>query len=85
MASLSDLRTKVAANTSVITDAIVAIQALKQKLDEVIAENDPAALQALSDALETADSALVAALAASAVPAPAPVPPGNGPPEEPNA
>lgn len=79
MASLSDLRAKVAANTSVITGAITLIQGLKQKLDEAIVSNDPAAIQALSDELDASDMALAAALAANTAAAP----PADAPPATP--
>lgn len=48
---LTNLATKVSANSDVIDSAVTLLNGIKAKLDEAIAANDPAALQALSDAL----------------------------------
>lgn len=77
MATLADLQAKVAANTSVAASAVTLIQGLKAQLDAAIASGDPAALQALSDQLDAADTSLAAAItsntpSAPAAPAPAP-------------
>lgn len=74
MATLADLQTKVTNNTTVISSALTLIQGLKAQLDAAIASNDPAALQALSDQLDSADSSLAAAVAANTPAAPAPTP-----------
>lgn len=81
MASLADLRAKVAANTTVVASAITLIQGIKQKLDAAIAQNDPVALQALSDELDNSDQTLAAAILAntptSTAPASAPATPAD--------
>lgn len=60
---LSELQTKVEANTAVSDSAVVLLQGLKAKLDEAIASNDPAMLKALSDALGADTQELAAAIA----------------------
>jgi hypothetical protein len=65
MATLADLQVKVAENTTVVGSAIILLQGLKQKLDEAIAANDPAAIQALSDEIGTATQALATAVQAN--------------------
>jgi hypothetical protein len=48
---LLDLEGKVQENSDVIDSAVTLLTGIKAKLDEAIAANDPAALQALSAAL----------------------------------
>lgn len=57
---LDDLQTKVAANGTVILSAITLIRGIKQQLDA--AGTDPVALKALSDQLDSQDTALAAAI-----------------------
>lgn len=63
--ALDALKAQVTQNTTLIGGAIALIQGLKAKLDEAIAANDPAALQALSDELGAQDAALAAAITAN--------------------
>lgn len=65
MAALDDLKAAVAKNTDVTESAIVLLQGLKAKLDEAIASDDPAALQALSDQLGTETQKLADAVTAN--------------------
>lgn len=70
---LDALTAAVANNGTVIDSAMVLIQGLKTKLDEAIAANaagNPAALQALSDALGAQDAKLAAAIPANTPAAP---------------
>lgn len=62
---LDALTAQVAQNTTVIESAITLIQGLKTALDDAIASGDPAALQALSDALAAEDQKLADAVAAN--------------------
>lgn len=64
MSALTDLQDAVAAEKAVVDSAIVLLNGLKAKLDEAIAANDPAALQALSADLGAQTAALAAAVAA---------------------
>jgi hypothetical protein len=68
---LQDLSAKVAANTTVTESAIALITGLKIKLDDAIASEDPAKLQALSDSLDAETAKLAAAIAANTPAAPA--------------
>lgn len=60
---LSDLKSKVEANAVVSDSAVILLKGLKTRLDEAIASNDPAELQALSDALGTDTQELAEAIA----------------------
>lgn len=71
--ALEDLKTQVAANTSVTGSALVLIKGLADKL--AAAGTDPAALAALAAELKTSDEALAAAVAANTVAAPVVQPP----------
>ena len=64
-AELDRLTTEVSETRTVIDSAIVLIQGLKTRLDEAIASGDPAALTALSDALDADQQALADAVAAN--------------------
>ena len=55
---LDGLSTQVQANADVIDSAILLIRGIKASLDNAIAANDPAALQALSNALGAKDQEL---------------------------
>ncbi len=67
---LDTLTTQVASNGAVIDSAIVLIQGIKAALDAAVASGDPAALQALSDALAAKDAELAAAVEANTPAAP---------------
>jgi len=62
---LDALKAQVARNTEVEESAILLLNGLKEKLDAAIAAGDPAALQALSDALGAETDKLAAAVAAN--------------------
>ena len=49
MATIADLAAAVAAESGVISSAVVLLAGLKAALDEAIAANDPAAVQAVAD------------------------------------
>jgi hypothetical protein len=68
---LDQLRSSVAANTTVTASAIALIQGIKAQLDAAIESDDPDALTALSDSLESSDAALAAAISANTPAAPA--------------
>lgn len=77
MAWVDDMRTALQANTSVSQSAIVALNALADKVQELInAGADPDELQAFVDTLRANDAALCEAIKAGtqAVSEPAPVP-----------
>ena len=61
--ALEDLTTQVAETNTVIGSAVVLIQGLKAALDA--AGTDPVALKALSDSLNTSETALAAAVFAN--------------------
>ena len=67
-AQLDNLKTKVAANTTVIQSAIVFINGLAQALKD--ARDDPAAIDALAAELETRDQELSGALVTNTPAAP---------------
>jgi chromosome segregation ATPase len=62
---LDDLKTAVGRNTSVIGSAMTLLQGLKSRLDDALANNNTADLQALSQELGTQDQALADAIAAN--------------------
>ena len=62
---LSDLTAKVTASGEATDRAVILLNGLKEKLDAAIASGDPAALQALSDALGTNTDELAAAILAN--------------------
>jgi hypothetical protein len=62
---LAALQASVARVKTVEDSAIALLQGLKAQLDAAIASGDPAALQALSDALGTDSDALAAAVTAN--------------------
>lgn len=62
---LADLQREVTENNDVIDSAVTLIQGIKAKLDEAIASNNPAALAALSTALDTQSKKLADAVAAN--------------------
>lgn len=72
--TISELRAKVAEQTSVINSAVELLRGLKAKLDEAIATGDPAALQALSDEIGANTTTLSTAVVEN-TPAPPPAPP----------
>ena len=77
---LDDLKSEVANNTTVSQGAVVAINSLADKLQEVInAGADPVELQAIVDTIRANDAAVASAITArtpaAAEPAPTPVEP----------
>ena len=77
---LDDLKSEVANNTTVSQGAVVAINSLADKLQEVVnAGTDPAEVQAIIDTIRINDAAVAAAITArtpaEAEPAPTPVEP----------
>lgn len=71
MLNLTDLQAKVTASVTVQDSAIALLQGLKKELDDAIAANDPAALQALSDSLGSETDKLATAVTANTPAAPA--------------
>jgi hypothetical protein len=62
---LTELQTKVQANSDVIDSAVLLLTGIKAALDAAIAANDPAALKALSDSLGADTQQLADAIAAN--------------------
>ncbi len=62
---LAQLQTDVAAQTDVVSSAVVLLKGLKAALDAAIASGDPAALQALSASLESNTKTLSDAVTAN--------------------
>lgn len=62
---LDNLTTEVSETKTIMASAKVLIEGLKDRLDDAIASGDPAALQALSDDLNTGSEDLAAAIAAN--------------------
>jgi hypothetical protein len=60
---LDTLRREVSENSEVIGSAITLIQGIKARLDEAVASQDPAALQALADDLDAQTGTLAQAVA----------------------
>lgn len=73
MATLADLTTAVAAQTSVDTAVVTLLDGLTTQLAAAIAANDPVAVQALVDQIAANTATLSAAVTAN-TPAPAPAP-----------
>jgi hypothetical protein len=65
VATLDDVKAKVEAEGTVVASAVTLLGELKTKLDQAIADDDPAALQALSDALGAQTDALSQAVTAN--------------------
>lgn len=63
MATLADLQAEVAAVKTVEDSAEALIAGLAQQLKDALAQNDPAAIQAVIDSLESSKGALAAAVA----------------------
>lgn len=74
MAILDDLTTEVEETKTVQASAIALLQGLKAKLDAAIASGNPAALKALSDALNVSSNDLAAAITANTPAEPPPTP-----------
>ncbi len=76
MSALDDLQAQVHANTDLEQSAIELIQGIAQQLQEAVNNNDSAALQALSQQLQSSAAALGSAIAANTggtAPEPAPM------------
>jgi hypothetical protein len=65
---LDSLRAEVEENRGAIDSAVTLITGIRDKLDEAIAENDPAALTALRDALDAQTQVLAEAVSAHSLP-----------------
>jgi hypothetical protein len=65
MATLDDVQTEVTAQTDVVASAVTLLGGLKTALDAAIASGNPAAVQAISDALGANSAALAAAVTAN--------------------
>jgi len=63
MANLADLQAEVAAVKTVEDSAEALIAGLAQQLKDALAQNDPAAIQAVIDNLEASKTALASAVA----------------------
>jgi hypothetical protein len=83
MATLQDIQNAVAAETTVVGSVTTLLQQLAQQLKDAIAAQDPVALQAVVDAINTNANQLANAVAANTPgtgtsgvtpPAPAPAP-----------
>jgi len=62
MATIEELQAEVAANTDVTQSAVALIDGLAQKLEDALAQNDPAAVQEVVDQLRQNSGALGAAV-----------------------
>lgn len=63
--TLAELKAKVDAETTVVQSAVTLLSSLAQSLKDAIAANDPAAIQAIADELDTNTASLAAAVAAN--------------------
>jgi hypothetical protein len=75
MASLADIQAAVAAETTVENSVVALLQTLSADLQAAIASNDPAAMQAVVDTINTNTAALAAAVTANTPAAASPPPP----------
>lgn len=75
MAAFDNLKREIEETKGVNLSVIALLQGLKAKLDEAIASNDPAVLQALADSLDVEQQSLANAITANTPP----VGPGPGP------
>ena len=73
MATLDDIRTAVASETSTVAAVTTLLQSLSQQLKDALASEDPAAIQSLVDQINQNANVLANAVAAN-TPAPAPAP-----------
>jgi hypothetical protein len=78
MATLTDIETKVASESTVVDSAVTLLGELSQLIRDNSA--DPAALATLADSLDTQTASLAAAVTANTPAAPAPAPPADTPP-----
>jgi predicted RNA-binding Zn ribbon-like protein len=62
MSALDDLKTQVTENTNLERSAIQLIEGIAKQLEEAVANNDTAAIQALSSQLKTSATGLAAAI-----------------------
>lgn len=65
MATLADLKASVTNLTTVTASAIALLQGISEKLAEAIAANDPAAIQALKDEIDSDVQGLADSVAAN--------------------
>ena len=79
MATLQDVRDAVARNTAVDQSIITLLSGISQQLKDALAQNDPAAVQAVVDSIDANTKALADAVTANtpASPTPASPPPGT--------
>lgn len=86
MATLEDLAGEVSANGNAVSSAVQLLNGLSQQLRDAVAQNDPAAINALADQLDANTAALSEAVTANTPAAPDATPPTEEPaPEEPPA
>lgn len=71
VASIEELQAEVSQNTDAVGSAVTLINGLAQQIRDAVAQNDPAALQAVVDQLEANSSALAQAVAENTTPPPA--------------
>lgn len=62
---MDDLKAAVTAQTSVVSSVTTLLADLKTRLDQAIADDDPAAIKAISDELSANSAALAAAVTAN--------------------
>jgi hypothetical protein len=74
MATLADIQAAVAAEKTVEDSVLALLSGLAQQLKDAIANNDPAAMQAVVDSLNSNASAMAAAVTANTPAPPAPPP-----------
>lgn len=65
MASLADLKAAVAEQTTVVQSAVTLLNGIHAKLEEALAQNDPAAIQEVLDDIKADTDALSSAVAAN--------------------
>ena len=72
MATLEEVQAEVTAQTDVVASATTLLTGLKTALDAAIASGDPAAVQAISDAIGANTAALAASVSENTPVTPAP-------------
>ncbi len=70
MATLSDIQAEVEATSGVVDSAVLLLTTLHDELVAALASNDPTAVQAIVDQLDSTKTALADAVAANADPTP---------------
>lgn len=72
LATLDDVTAAVAEQTDVVQSAVTLLDSLHQQLQDALASNDPAAIQAVVDSIEANKQALADAVAANTTTPPTP-------------